>query len=225
MILPRSCVVCGRDLIQAEEDICLPCLVDLPLTRFASLSRNPMADRLNSLIEEGPYLYATALFFYRCEYRHITPALKYGRNFAAGRHFARMLGKELAGSELFRDADCIISVPLHWARRWKRGYNQAEIIAREICRCLPDAKMGRGVLCRRRRTSSQTGKKGRGKAENVQDAFRARKFKEAPSHIILIDDVFTSGNTAAACVRALKKALPQGGGTRISVATLAFAGE
>lgn len=224
LILPRFCVVCGRDLDCSEECICGGCLADLPLTRLSEQSRNPIADRLNALIENGPYLYATSLFYYRTDYRHITPALKYGRNFAAGRYFAGMLGKELSLSPLFKDVDCIIPVPLHWFRRWRRGYNQAEIIARGILPFLESAAVRTDVLVRRRHTASQTKKKGTQKRSNVSGAFAAHPFKTVPKHILLVDDVFTSGNTSAACIEALKKVLPKGS-TRISVATLAYAGE
>lgn len=224
LFFPRSCAVCGRDLLKSERYLCLACLMDFPYTAYARFSRNPMADRLNALFEEGPYMYAVALFHYRGDYRKTTPALKYGGNVGLGRYLAGMLGRELSASGFLGDVDCIVPVPLHWSRRWSRGYNQAEIIAKALLPFFPKAKLRTDILFRRRRTKSQTGRRGLGKSSNVNDAFRAFSPREKPSHILLVDDVFTSGNTVAACIKAIRKVIPDTG-VRISVATLAFAGE
>jgi len=233
LALPRVCIVCGRDLMPGEKHLCLPCLADLPETHFAAMSHNPMADCLNDRIEahrsrlglEGreEYSLAAALFYYRygAGYRRITQELKYLRNIGAGRWFAGMLGSRLKASPLFSDIDAVIPVPLHWTRRWTRGYNQAEIIARELSRalnanCLPDA------LVRRRRTRTQTMLKGEEKAANVSGAFAVNsgRILSGFHHILLVDDVFTTGATLSECHIALRSEL--GDSVRISVATLAF---
>ena len=182
--MPRVCLVCGRELNMRERFLCLPCSMDLPLTRYENWEHNPMADKYNLRINQslsgssdptvshlsvnpfsvshdtvtvtpdlvavtsdpivGPperYQRATALFFYRrgSGYDDITQALKYRRDFKAGRHFAAMLGRLLRDSPLFSDVDLVVPVPLHWTRRLRRGYTQAEVIAREIAR-----ELGRG---------------------------------------------------------------------------------
>ena len=179
--MPRVCLVCGRELNLRERFLCLPCSMDLPLTRYETWEHNPMADKYNLRINQSlsgssdptvshlsvnpfsvshdtvtvtpdlvavtsdpigglpePYQRATALFFYRrgSGYDDITQALKYRRDFKAGRHFAAMLGRLLRDSPLFSDVDLVVPVPLHWTRRLRRGYNQAEVIAREIARSL-----------------------------------------------------------------------------------------
>lgn len=236
LVLPRVCVVCGAALMPCERHICIGCLADFPETRFATYSHNAMSDRFNArLALEGyePYAYATALYHYRAEagYKGISQALKYHRDFGAGRFFARLLGERLSGSELFADVDLVVPVPLHWTRRLSRGYNQAEVIARVVAQML-GAEYGPGLLRRRRRTQSQTRLRGAAKAANVAAAFAParsplrRKFRgtlPSPRHILLIDDVFTSGSTLAECYKALR--LLYGSPTRISVATLAFAGD
>ena len=135
LFIPRLCVVCGRSLSLREEHICLDCLADLPRTYYSNMPRNKMADRLNDLIqrdleEPEPYSYATSLFYYRAStgYRDITKGLKYRGDISSGRFFSRMLAEEIAGSVLFSNVDTVIPVPLHWTRRWSRGYNQAEVI-------------------------------------------------------------------------------------------------
>ncbi len=245
-----------------------------------------------------PYQRAAALFFYRrgSGYDQITQALKYGRYFAAGRHFAAMLGQRLRESPLFSDVDLVVPVPLHWTRRVRRGYNQAEVIAREIARALSARRADWGgdptgtckvasslvaaspalvafaprLLRRVRRTKTQTrvadsstssidarsanvsgafavnlkelsrnrqsvhtwsdllpGVCKKGQKRSYLASFFARYAQHADfntnkiRHILLVDDVFTTGATLAACHDALRKAF--GPEVRISVATLAFA--
>ena len=176
LILPRRCLVCGSALALHERYLCIDCLADLPRTGFSFLSRNQMADRFNSMFQDGVYCFATALFFYRAStgYRRITQSLKYNADFGAGKFFARKLGEEMASSVLYREVDAVLPVPLHWTRRWSRGYNQAEVIARVLAGCL-GAELRKDILYRAKHTRSQAtlsvGEKGR----NVQGAFRVHR--------------------------------------------------
>ena len=236
---PRTCLACGRRLEPDERDLCGDCRADLPLTRFSRMSHNPMADRFNARLQERldllpnapfePYAYASALFFYSSEspYSAITKHLKYGRGLRAGRRFAAMLGEELAASPLFGDVDLVVPVPLHFSRRWKRGYNQAEIISKEVARVL-GAAHDPGLLRRSRRTRTQTALSVEEKMKNVSGAFTVpemRRKKPLPQcrHILLLDDVFTTGSTLAACHAALREFFPAK--VRISAAALAYTGE
>lgn len=237
--MPRLCVVCGHELLLRERHICTDCLAQLPLTRFWNQSRNPMADKLNALIqndlgEDGyePYANTCALFYYGTEspYAHITPQLKYYHNIKMGQFFSAMLGRRLCSSPEFEDVDMVIPVPLHPLRRWKRGYNQAEIIASEIVRVYAlraggrEPEMRTDILRRVRNTRTQTALSGESKVGNMESAFALRhRFKESvPRHILLVDDVFTSGSTLFACRRVLRQHF--GSDVKISVATLAFVG-
>ena len=266
IILPRTCAVCGRTLNLDERHLCLPCLAELPLTYFWERDHNTMADKFNDKMEEGMnlrsedgknerYAYAASLFFYdgQGNYRHIPHRLKYQGDIMIGRYFAGMLGRKLGQAGHFMDVDLVIPVPLHWTRRWKRGYNQAEVIAEEIAREL-GAPLRTDILRRRRRTRTQT-KVGPGeKSANVRGAFNARlpvdrkmgnagsddaaepcmgaaevrldapevRLDAAYRHILLVDDVFTSGSTLFACFTALRAVFPPS--VRISVATLGFVG-
>lgn len=251
LVLPRVCVVCGERLLLDERIICLHCLADLPLTHLWKRKHNPMADRFNAVIQHGleeawkrlewqigaiqaggnseKYAFAAALFFYNHEapYRQILYNLKYGGRIDVGQYFGRMLGVKLASTPHFKDVDCVIPVPLHWTRRWKRGYNQAEIVAQEVATAL-GARLDCDILHRHRRTKTQTKLDIKGKASNVLGAFVAHPPKPgtgraAIRHAILIDDVFTTGSTLLACFTAIRCVLPPS--VRISVATLAFVGE
>ncbi len=240
VMLPRVCVVCGQRLNLDEKHICLGCLADMPLTRFWERKHNPMADKFNEKIQQQIqardehighelYAYATALFIYHSDanYRHIPYHIKYEGDTAIGEYFGKMLGKRLSGSDMFADADLVIPVPLHWMRRWKRGYNQAEVIAGAV-----SAEMGipmrSDILERHRRTKTQVKLGIEEKARNVAGAFSVRAdFTNGNTcsdldirHIILVDDVFTTGSTLAACFDALRRTFPPS--VRISAATLGY---
>ena len=240
ILLPRQCITCGQRLLLEEKHLCLECLADLPQTYFWTMSHNPMADRFNENIQKDietdeddglheRYAYAAALFFYHSEaqYRLIPYQIKYHGNIRAGRYFGRMLGNRLASSELFEDVDMVVPVPLHWTRKWKRGYNQAEVIAGAVAEAL-GAPMRRDLLRRRKRTTTQTRMEVEDKRKNVAEAFVSTPSladiaaQDGIRHMLLIDDVFTTGATLHACFVALRTVLPAS--VRTSVATLGFVG-
>lgn len=233
LIMPRECIVCGKNLTLRERHLCICCLADLPRTYFSRMPHNQLADRFNALIQRDldadgsfdEYAYATSLFFYRSltGYRLITQRLKYHSDYSAGIYFATMLGRKMASSPIYSDVDAVIPVPLHWSRRRSRGYNQAEIIAEALADCL-GAEVRTDILRRSRKTKTQTKLSVSEKARNVEGAFRVRRLKAVPeySHILLVDDVFTTGATLHSCRRALRSLFPSP--VRISVATLACVG-
>jgi ComF family protein len=188
----------------------------------------PDGGNQNKSAQRERYAYAAALFFYRAEsdYSKITRCIKYQGRLEVGKHFGRLLGEKLAGSSLFSDVDAVVPVPLHWLRRWKRGYNQAEVIASGVAECL-GIPMRPDILRRVRRTRTQTRLSIAEKRANVSGAFAIpAKPPAEPTpfrHILLADDVFTTGSTLFACFTALRTVFPPS--IRISVATLGFVGE
>ena len=221
LFLPRHCLVCGCPLGAAEDDLCIPCAAGLPFTHIWKLPHNPVADRLNSRIETPGeyYSYAVSLLVYKSgsQYNKIPQALKYDYDRGAGRRFAAMLGERLKDAAHFADVDLVVPVPLHWTRKMRRGYNQAEVLARGIGGVL-GAPVAPAALKRRRRTKTQTRLSVEEKARNVASAFRAAPARAGVRHILLVDDVFTTGATLRASFEALRKVYPLP--VRISVATL-----
>ncbi len=243
VVLPRVCLVCGRRMNLEEKHLCLGCLIDMPLTRFWERGHNPMADKFNEKIQQWVeeletgkecdtgmgyerYAYASALFFYHSEagYRRIPYQIKYQGNTAVGEYFGKMLGRKLAEGGIWEDVDMVIPVPLHWMRRWKRGYNQAEVIAEAVAEAM-GVPMRNDILARRKRTKTQIKLSIEDKAKNVNGAFAVREELreekwENIRHIVVVDDVFTTGSTLAACFRALREVFPPS--VRVSAVTLGY---
>ncbi len=230
LILPRTCTVCGRILNQGEDHICLVCDMDFPYTHFELCSHNRMADYYNERLCEKldglyiPYQWAISLMTYHSgsDYSRIPWALKYNSNLACGRFFARRLAEKIKLAPWLEDIDVIIPVPVHWKRRWTRGYNQAEVIACEVGRCL-NVRVESSILVKSRYTKSQVKVDTASRAGNITGSFRLSRngagvLKNA-RHILLVDDVFTTGATLSECHKTIRTALD--GTVRISIATLA----
>lgn len=251
ILLPRQCAVCGGRLLLHENHICTFCAADFPQTYFFLQEHNPMADKFNAVIQRGieaqiscglrpalqQYEYALALYYYKEGYKNLSKGLKYDADIALGRYTAAALGRKIAQCPYLADVDIVVPVPLHWRRRLHRGYNQAEIIAEEVVRCIRAAgrecRMESSLLLRRRRTASQATLDTAEKAENVRGAFSMRQEKLPPfvRHILIVDDVFTTGSTLGECHKTTRSGVirrfgsEKGSSVRISVATLAFVGD
>ena len=243
LLLPRFCPLCGRKLFVREEFLCADCIKGLPLSYFWLEEHNPMEERFNlriqQLLDKEPAgswectSGAMALFFYRGEYKKLTQELKYKANLELGEWLGEALGRKLLLCGNYADVDIIIPVPLHIIRYARRGYNQSAIIAKGIVKAFTqELCMQKNLLCRNRRTSSQVHIAPEHKSANVAGAFKVKgEFPIKPRHILLVDDVFTSGSTLAECQHCLRKALAAQFGRyeaariRISAATLAFVGD
>ena len=220
LIYPRECRVCGNILCSDEKYLCPDCAGDMPLTYFWGWRGNPAEER----VPGPPYFEkAASLYFYSRDngYRHIVQDIKYGYQFRMGIFFGEMLGKYM--KEYFGDTDIIIPVTVQPIKLWTRGYNQAEMIARGIASGLGGIPVDTKTLFRIKYRRSQTALSMAEKPRNVKDAFRvsesrAAKGMFAGKHLLLVDDVLTSGATATAC----REALSALGDIRVSLATLAF---
>ena len=205
----RECVVCGAVLDSGERHLCRSCLDDIPLTYFWSYSENGAMETVGGRC----HVYnAAALFFYRHNsgYCEIVRRFKYGGDTALGLWAAHLLGDCLAKGGLYAGVQAVVPVPLHWRKRFIRGFNQAEIVARGVARRLGDLPVAPDLLRRRRYTATQTRKGAEQRGSNVSGAFALNK-REAERlrsagvrHILLVDDVVTTGATISECVRLLE---------------------
>lgn len=152
---------------------------------------------------------------YEGRLRKLIHLFKYGRIRPLARPLAAWLASALPLDQRF---EAVVPVPLHWRRRWERGFNQAALLARAVARrCgVPSVR----ALRRRRATAAQAGLSHAGRRANVSGAFLARRDRRlAGRRVLLVDDVMTTGATASACAAALKRA----GAAYVAVLTLARA--
>ena len=218
VLAPRLCVVCGRRLSLTEPVLCASCNMHLPRTGFQfSASDNPMARLFWGLI---PVERAAALFFYEAgsPTSSIVYDLKYHDHPEIGVEMGRLLGREFAEAGFFDGIDAIIPVPLARSRERHRGYNQSRCIAKGIADAtgLPLCDK---VLRRTKFKRSQTQMRHWERQENVADVFRLRDASAVGGrHVLLVDDVVTTGATMTACARELLNA----GGVRLSLLSLGF---
>ncbi len=160
---------------------------------------------------------ASAALHYEFPVRQLVGQFKFRRNMAVGRVLAEMLADYLADRQVERP-DLLIPVPLHGWRLFTRGFNQAFDIARHLGRAL-DIPLADYDLRRTRPTRSQTGLDAVARRRNLRNAFTWRGKDLRERHVALVDDVLTTGTTAAECARVLGKA----GAGRIDVWVLARA--
>lgn len=218
ILFPRYCIVCSTILGKGEECLCISCNIGLPRTNY-HLEKDNFMEKL--LWGRVPLEHATSyLFYYRgSDYRKIIHRLKYNGQEEVGRLMGAQLTTEIIGSGFFDSIDIIIPVPLHRKRLHQRGYNQSEIIARGISE-ITGIAVDNSLVTRKRNTGTQTQQTVFNRSENMEDAFIfSGKEEIINKHILLVDDVLTTGATIAACSKALEKA----GCKRISVITLAIA--
>ena len=218
LISPRLCVVCGNRLAVTEETLCSKCYLHLPRTDFANdLYENVMAKLFWGQIKLEK---ATALFYYEphAETAQILYELKYKNHPEIGVVMGRMMAKELMKSGLFEDIDALVPVPLAKKRELERGYNQSLELAKGVSEVtgLPIANL---VIRRTKFVGSQT-KRGRWERnENVEHVFELVDDNISDQHLLLIDDVVTTGATVIACAKEMQKA----SNVKISVLALGFA--
>lgn len=215
-IFPPLCLCCERRLLDGEQYVCGPCLGLWPRPRYASARDNELARRFWG---EFPIESAATAFLYSPGevLSQTLQAMKYGRNAALCRFMGRVMASEPRVAEVLATADVLLPLPLSKSREHSRGYNQCA----EICRGLSEAT---GVpylttaLSRSRFTGSQTLLSNIGRHENVKGAFVVDSPDAlAGRHVVVVDDVITTGATMSGCIEALAE-VPD---VRISIVALA----
>lgn len=217
-VCPRPCIVCGNRLAVTEKEICTVCNWHLPRTDFASSPYdNPLARLFWGQL---PVERATALIYY---YPHsLSSNLIYDAKYHGRTDVCHWLGQTLAREykeeSFFDGIDAIVPMPLTRWRRWQRGYNQSKEIARGIASVCPLPIIDKAVK-RLHFKASQTKLNALERKENVKDNFRlVRPELIRGKHILLVDDVITTGSTILACGSELAKA----GDVRISIMAAGF---
>ena len=220
LFVPPLCAVCGRVLQKGEEGICMRCNITLPRTDYHRRNNNPVEVMF---FGKFPIERGSSYFYYMKgnSYRQIVLHLKYRGRRDLGQTMGRFMARELSGSGFFDGIDFILPIPLHPRKQRMRGYNQSEQIAIGIS-SITGIPVENNAVARIQFTQSQTRKKTiLARWENVDGLFSLvgdpRHF--SGKHILLVDDVLTTGATITACADAFKGVKD----IRFSVLTLAKA--
>ena len=219
LISPRLCVVCGQRLTVSEETICTRCNLHLPRTGF---QQDPYENEMAKLFwHQIPIERATALFYYEShsDTANIIYMLKYNNHPEIGEVIGRMTARELQTNDFFDGIDAIVPVPLAKKRLRQRGYNQSMEIAKGISE-MTGLPIYNKVVRRNTFEGSQTNKGRWERNENVEKVFELIDSETVHGkHLLIVDDVVTTGATVIACAKELCKA----GNVKVSVLALGFA--
>ena len=221
LVWPRFCLICGLNA-PGHPDACAACRAQLPpaepACRRCALLLQREVERCGHCISAAPAFDAAfAAFAYGPPIASLVQRFKFNRDLAAGRLLAALLAGQLARRGAPRP-DLMIPVPLNWRRRWHRGFNQAELLCRDLSRHF-DGLPWSDALLRRRATPAQSALPAGKRHGNVRGAFAIRRLPPGVRTVALVDDVMTTGATLAECARVLKRA----GVARVEIWVLARA--
>jgi ComF family protein len=216
-VFPHICSGCGSDLLNIESSLCLKCIHALPETDFEKYPDNPVEKLFWGRLKLKA---ASASFYFNKEslVQHLMHQFKYKKNKELGLQLGRIMGHQLKNSNRFF-ADALIPLPLFPGKEKRRGYNQSQLLCEGIAESLGLPVLS-DIIVRPEHTETQTRKGRIERWNNIEGKFfLTRPDKIEQKHLLLVDDVVTTGATLEACGAELLKA-PN---TRLSIATLCVA--
>ncbi|MDR1652683.1 MAG: ComF family protein [Prevotellaceae bacterium] len=218
LIFPNCCFVCGEGLLLGEQYVCTQCISNIPRTGFHLQKDNPAEKRFWG---KADVFRATAFFRYEkgSAFRTLVYNLKYKGHKELGEILGRFAASDLLQSNDFASVNCIVPVPLHPNKLRQRGYNQSEFIARGLaavmCKDIDIQNLARLI-----ENPTQTKKSVYERFQNTEGIFGVKNPQLFENkHIMLVDDVMTTGSTIEGCILAMKNVK----NIKISVFTLAIA--
>ncbi len=218
LIYPRNCVACGNSLYKHEEQVCNYCYVHLPKSNFHKQIKNPV-DAL--FYGRTTILLATSFYLFQKKgsIQKVMHAIKYKHNKDLATLVGKWYAEDLKEDPIISKADYIIPVPLHAKKFKTRGYNQSEEFGKGLSHGL-NITLDTSTLKRKEFTETQTKKNKYERWENVEDVFELTSTENLKNkHVVLVDDVITTGATIEACCQLLQ----QVEGIKISVLSIAYA--
>lgn len=217
LFFPKTCYACDAILIDNETDICVGCRHELPLTNY----HFERPETVKKIFYGRVHLdAATALFYFHKSGRvqNLLHHLKYKGKEDIGRLFGNWLGAEILESPYFSSIDVVIPVPIHSKKLKQRGYNQVALFAQQIAKIL-NASYVEDVLLKSINTKTQVFQSREARFQSVAHSFYAQNLSMVENkHILLVDDVITTGATIEACALVLNAANK----SRLSIATIAI---
>jgi len=218
LFYPHVCAGCGSDLVKEGDLLCLHCIHALPHTGFAGIPDNPVEKhfwgRIGIHAAHSEFYFAKGFLI-----QHLIHLLKYKNGIAVGRYLGELVGQSLLEASRFQGIDALIPLPLYADKERKRGYNQAAVICEGISSSTGIPVLT-GIVIRSHATETQTRKHRTERWENVNRSFRITNEKQlAGKHLLLVDDVVTTGATLEACGQVILETTQ----AKLSIATLAYA--
>jgi ComF family protein len=218
LFFPKLCGGCDAPLVKNEEHLCLHCNLDLPFTQFENIRENPVEKLFygRTQIEFGTSL----LFFSKGEkVQHILHNIKYNDQKELAVFIGRIFGERLQNILPVNSVTTIIPIPLHPQKQHLRGFNQSELIAQGMNEVL-NKELSVDNVFRNINTETQTKKNRIERWQNVEKVFDIKDSNALKNkHVLLIDDVLTTGATLEACTQTLIEQC----NCKVSIATVAFA--
>lgn len=218
-VFPRYCKVCGRRLDPLEEELCITCYLGMPRLEY-DMNKINLTERM--LLTERSLVRAASIFQYSKEsdYRNILFHLKYWHHPKVGQWLARIGAAELQDKGFFAGVDCIVPLPLTRRKEIRRGYNQSMHIAKGVC-IVTGIPILKDAVVRKVNRSKQAGLGKYQRWNNAQGLFEVADADSLRGrHILIIDDVVTTGATLCSMIDTIEAAVPD---IRVSVFTLALA--
>lgn len=221
LFFPLHCAVCDCRITHSDLDICIACQYDIPLTYYWKKEDNPVSLKFWGQV---PIKSASAYFFYLpgTKWTNIIKRFKYYRGWKYAELMGEWYGSDLKNYEHYNDIDVIIPVPLHSHRLLSRGYNQSYWLSIGLSKQLNKPVNHKSVVRYRNNPSQTTIKSRTQRWDNVENIFRIDDIsKLSGKHILLVDDILTTGATIISCALAIIDNVPD---CKISIAVLAVAG-
>ncbi len=218
LFFPRTCMACGNILMDNNQIICHTCLTGLPYTYFHADNKNLMYKRLSTFI---PITSAFSLLYFQKKsiVQEILHQLKYKNHQEIGEFFGKIMANHIKNTMGYIKYDYIIPVPLHPKKMKTRGYNQLSYLCKTLAEELGSI-CDENLLLKIINNESQTHKNSEERKRNVKDIFQlhgnTKKYEN--KHLLLIDDVMTTGATLESAAKELLKI----NNIKLSIATLAM---
>ncbi|MBK8055271.1 MAG: ComF family protein [Saprospiraceae bacterium] len=202
-LFPDICLACDTQPKIRQGDFCVECLHKMPYTDHFSLPDNVVTKHFKGRVKLE---YGAALLRFREGgiVQNMLHKLKYKKRKEIGEILGEIAGQKLMSSPLFQKPDLIIPIPIHYLKEKKRGYNQSSIFGKAVGRVL-GVECREDIIIKSKWSESQTGKSRTQRVDNVEEVFELIKPELIQSrHVLIVDDVVTTGATIEACCMKLK---------------------
>ena len=217
LFFPHTCAGCGSDILTKDQLLCLHCIGRLPHTGFHRFAGNPVEKIFWGRL---PVAFATSLLYFTKNslLQHLVHQFKYNGKIEIGQYIGRRMGEALQEASRFDAIDALVPLPLYAARERKRGYNQSGVLCEGIAEVL-QVPVLKSIITRKTATETQTHKTRTERWQNIAGRFELLQPETIRGkHVLLVDDVITTGATLEACGQELMA----GSDARLSIFTMAY---